>query len=346
MRNFNYLRFPRLAICPESSSREASNERPERRSRGPRGSSGWERILGRNSSNDDDLASLTESSKISSIEDARRRVYRRSQPTADVLAYLSEEPIRGKLLELPCGDGQTTSKLLELGYDVTPADLFPESFRLHEPKAVKVDMLETLPFPDGSFNYVLCQEGIEHIQAPLRFTQECGRVLRTGGKLMITTPNVLNMSARFSYFLVGQRTLRRGLMDEYFTLQERRGDDLAHGHAWHWRYHLLRYILRLSGFKVHKPLCGKYSWVSVLLSVPFYPVLYWAHRRAIRSMLAKQRGRRSSDLVERAAMAYEEILDHSLSRGVLWGKKLILVAEKEEIGFLDAEEEKGEVLPS
>ena len=45
-------------------------------------------------------------------------------------------------------------------------------------------------------------------------------------------------------------------------------------------------------------------------------------------------------------MAYEEILDQSLSRGVLWGKKLILVAEKEEIGFLDAEEEKGEVLPS
>ncbi len=123
-------------------------------------------------------------------------------------------------------------------------------------------------------------------------------------------------------------------MDEYFTLQKRRGDDLAHGHAWHWRYHLLRYILRLSGFKVHKPLRGKYSWVSVLLSVPFYPVLYWAHRRAIRSMLAKQRDRYPSDLIERAAMAHDEILDHSLSRGVLWGKKLILVAEKEEIGFL------------
>ncbi len=129
------------------------------------------------------------SPRISSIDDARRRVYRRSQATADVLAYLSKEPIRGKLLELPCGEGETTSKLLELGYDVTPADLFPESFRLSEPEPVKADMLETLPFPDGSFNYVLCQEGIEHIQAPLQFTQECARVLRTGGKLMITTPN-------------------------------------------------------------------------------------------------------------------------------------------------------------
>ena len=36
-------------------------------------------------------------------------------------------------------------------------------------------------------------------------------------------------------------------------------------------------------------------------------------------------------------MAYEEILDHALSRAVLWGKKLILVAEKEEIGFLESE---------
>ncbi len=293
--------------------------------------------MGRNRSNDSDPASLSESSDISSIDDARRRVYRRSQPTADVLAYLSAEPMRGKLLELPCGEGQTTSKLLELGYDVTPADLFPESFRLSEPQPVKADMLGTLPFPDGSFNYVLCQEGIEHIQAPLRFTQECGRVLRTGGKLMLTTPNVLHMSARFSYFLVGQRTLRRGLMDEYFTLQKRRGDDLQHGHAWHWRYHLLRYILRLSGFKVHKPLRGKYSWASVLLSVPFYPVLYWAHRRTIRSLLVKARAGHPSAVVERAAMAYEEILDHVLSRALLWGKKLILVAEKEEIGFLESE---------
>ncbi len=72
----------------------------------------------------------------------------------------------------------------------------------------------------------------------------------------------------------------------------------------------------------------------MLLSGPFYPVLYWAPRRAIRSMLAKQRDRYPSDLIEGATMAYEEILDHSLSRGVLWGKKLILVAEKEKIGFL------------
>ncbi len=126
-------------------------------------------------------------------------------------------------------------------------------------------------------------------------------------------------------------------MDEYFTLQKRRGDELAHGHAWHWRYHLLRYILRLSGFKVHKPLRGKYSWASVLLSVPFYPVLYWAHRRTIRSLLVKARAGHPSAVVERAAMAYEEILDHVLSRALLWGKKLILVAEKEEIGFLESE---------
>ena len=50
--------------------------------------------------------------QISSAEDASRRVYRRSQATVDVLRYLGAEPCRGRLLDLPCGDGRTTEKLL------------------------------------------------------------------------------------------------------------------------------------------------------------------------------------------------------------------------------------------
>ena len=54
--------------------------------------------------------------------------------------------------------------------------------------------------------------------------------------------------------------------------------------------------------------------------------------------MAKQAEKRPADLIERAERSYDEIVRHSLSPAVLWGKKLILVAEKEEVGFLDSDQ--------
>jgi len=271
---------------------------------------------------------------ISTIEEADRRFFRRGQATGDVLKFLSNEPKQGRLLELPAGDGITTQKLLGLGFDVVPADLFPEYFQFDEPTCIKADMGASLPFEDESFDYVLCQEGIEHIESPLSFTRECSRVLRVGGKLILTTPNVLHMSARLAYFLVGHRTIRRGLINEHQQLFDRKGDELFHGHAWHWRYTLLRYILRLSGFKVHPPLKGKYSWFSVLLSIPFYPVLWCAHRWAIRAAFEEEKRK---ELIPQARETYREITSHVLSRALLWGRRAIIVAEKESPTFLESD---------
>ncbi len=253
-----------------------------------------------------------------------------------MLRYLSARPRKGTVLDFPAGDGRTTQELLALGFDVVPADLRPESYAYAEPRCTRADMLQRFPFDDESMDYVLCQEGIEHVETPLSFTRECARVLRPGGQLILTTPNVLHMSARVAYFLVGHRTLHSGLINEHLTLFDRRGDELRHGHAWHWRYHLLRYVLRLSGFKVYKPLRSKYSLFSVLLSIPFYPALRLSHRHAVRIELARQ-SRRRPDVVDRARATLDEIVDHSLSRGVLWNKKLILVAEKEIPSFLDSD---------
>ncbi len=265
--------------------------------------------------------------QVTTIEEGKRRFRRKSQVTGDLLLYLSREDAKGaRLLELPAGDGITTQKLVELGFDVVPADLFPEKYQFDSPKCVKADMLKPLPFEAGSFDYILCQDGIEHNEAPMSFTRECARVLRTGGKLILATPNVLHMSARLAYFLVGHRTARRGLINEHQTLLGRDGDDFSHGHAWHWRYFLLRYILRLSEFKVYPPMCGKYSWFSIILSIPLYPFLWLVHRSAVRSGLARERRR---EIVPAARETCKELCRHAMSRAILWGKRLILVAEKE-----------------
>lgn len=47
-----------------------------------------------------------------------------------------------------------------------------------------------LPFADASVDHVLCNQVLEHVFDPSPFLQEIYRVLRPGGRLMITTPFV------------------------------------------------------------------------------------------------------------------------------------------------------------
>lgn len=48
-----------------------------------------------------------------------------------------------------------------------------------------------LPFETGEFDAVMCFETIEHVDDPARFIQELHRVVKPGGQVIITTPNIL-----------------------------------------------------------------------------------------------------------------------------------------------------------
>lgn len=78
----------------------------------------------------------------------------------------------------------------------------------------------TLPFPDASFDAVLCSQVFEHVFMPPEFLAEIRRVLRPGGRLLLTVPFVWDEHeqphdfARYSSFGLRAQLERAGFVIE------------------------------------------------------------------------------------------------------------------------------------
>ncbi|HDM32883.1 MAG TPA: class I SAM-dependent methyltransferase [Deltaproteobacteria bacterium] len=112
----------------------------------------------------------------------------------------------GKVLDIPCGPGALSRSLKELGFDVSACDIHPEHIMVEGIEAVFCDMNKELPFESKTFDYVACVEGIEHTENPYNAIREISRVLKTGGRLMLTTPNYLNIEHRLRFLITGSLT--------------------------------------------------------------------------------------------------------------------------------------------
>lgn len=106
--------------------------------------------------------------------------------------------VRGKkALEIGCGTGIFTHLAAESGADITAIDLSPELIELARgrgavPNAKFLIMnVEKLDFPANSFDCVYGSSVLHHLDLS-RAVPEMLRVLRPGGTLVFTEPNMLN----------------------------------------------------------------------------------------------------------------------------------------------------------
>jgi SAM-dependent methyltransferase len=232
---------------------------------------------------------------------------------------------RGIVLDLPAGFGQESAHLRELGFKTILADLFPRPAKIRSLTWVRADSMETFPFGNETFDYVLSREGIEHFEDQAGFLHECARVTKAGGCLVVTTPNVTNLRSRLSYFLTCQRTLRRGLINEVQTLRGTSADGRHyHGHAFLIDYFKLRYLLKLAGFEKLEVYTDRYSLASRVLFW-LVPILYIATRMSIGISGKKFREKYK---IAGADSISDEIISHVFSKALLFGKRMIVVAHK------------------
>lgn len=237
-----------------------------------------------------------------------------------ILELLRREP-PGRVLDIPSGGGPVVDGARAHGHEVVELDLFPRPAI----RGVLADACTTLPFREASFDVVVSMEGIEHFENQTGFLRECARVLKPGGKLVLTTPNVLHLSSRVSGFWTGQRLLKHGIINEVSTLRAKNGKRLYHGHAYLIDAFRLRYILRVVGMELVGVDRSSTSPSSVALS-PLVP-LVWA---TTRWSLAAGRKRLERNRRAIAPPSVEAELERlALSPALLFGKKLIFVAQRE-----------------
>jgi SAM-dependent methyltransferase len=63
-------------------------------------------------------------------------------------------------------------------------------------RTLVADLLHPFPYRSNSFDAVLAKQVCEHLADTRQFFQECQRVLRPGGMLLVGTPNLASLSNR------------------------------------------------------------------------------------------------------------------------------------------------------
>jgi len=106
---------------------------------------------------------------------------------------------KAKLLDIGCTNGDFSEKLVRLGFDCYGLEFMDEAIkesRLKGIEVIKASFLKKFPFRDKTFNVVFAGEVVEHTINDNKFLEELFRVLKPGGLLILTTPNLTSLGNR------------------------------------------------------------------------------------------------------------------------------------------------------
>jgi SAM-dependent methyltransferase len=113
------------------------------------------------------------------------------QRRLDMIVAAAGDRIQGRVLENGCGIGLYITHMLPLGCEIIGSEF--DIDRAVEARTRADHILgaagESLPFPDGSFDLILSNEVIEHVQDDQLAIQEMIRTLKPGGRLVLFCPN-------------------------------------------------------------------------------------------------------------------------------------------------------------
>lgn len=225
-----------------------------------------------------------------------------------VAALLLADGDKQRVLDIPSGAGAFTQRLLSKKIEVHSGDI--ENFmEVDNPNFREGNMNERLPYEDGFFDAVVCIDGIEHLERPFDFVTECSRVVKKGGKVIISTPNINSVRSRWRWFWTSHHNKNK------VPLNENNPTPLHHINMM--AYQRLRYILHTRNFRITSITTNRIKTISWLYII-FVPFAYLA-TAFVYNKEEKDSGQRAVN---------KDIRQHLFSKALLFGETMIIKAER------------------
>lgn len=201
-----------------------------------------------------------------------------------IFRLITDQGIKGKnILDMGAGRGHMVQKLGShaCGLGIHPAevlhacDMFPEFFEYPDIRCDEVSFSSSLPYQDNKFDIVYSIEVLEHVHSPYTFIAELFRVIKPGGTVILSVPNVLNVASRVSY-------LRHGFFDLFEPLSFRDEDaGRLCGHIMPLGFFYISHGLRKAGFEEVCFESDRLKKSSFVLYFVLYPFLKYSISRFI-----------------------------------------------------------------
>jgi 2-polyprenyl-3-methyl-5-hydroxy-6-metoxy-1,4-benzoquinol methylase len=123
------------------------------------------------------------------------------------------------VLDIGCGEGLIAAELKKNGNRITGIDELPcaaEKSALEEYHSADLDagigpVLRSLN--RKRFDRILLLDVLEHLRKPEKILQECHQVLKPDGELIISVPNVANITVRLMLLMGRFNYTERGILD-------------------------------------------------------------------------------------------------------------------------------------
>lgn len=119
-------------------------------------------------------------------------------------------PKSAKILDMGCGEGALTQRLVDNGFLVTSVDKQPNYFKAKGATFVGLDFDDNqavTKFLEGYadvFDCVIGIEVIEHVQDQYAYTKMLATLTKPSGYVLISTPNISNRISRVIFLLSGR----------------------------------------------------------------------------------------------------------------------------------------------
>lgn len=187
------------------------------------------------------------------------------------LNHVSTNELGARILEVGAEPYQLPVAYQELGYEVVGLDLDPDRgssvIENHNLDIRQTDInQDRFPLEENSFDMVVFSEVFEHLFRPLHALGEIHRVLRPGGTLLITTPNLYRLG-NIVRFISGDG------FDDAFGQWEKL-ERIGHmGHVRQYSRPQIVEFLKKTGFTVQESKCVSFSgsshWLSPVVNVAY-----------------------------------------------------------------------------